>query len=762
MASPSEPRRALAAVEVTLRSLNVDVEHKERILIMEPSTSVPVGRASKSAHKNLRASASNAYIDSPVVSRDHALLTARSTTGISAVYIRDLGSMHGTAVNKQTLDKNEDMKLKNGDVVQFGADVVRDAHTYTATKFRFEAKPYTSSGTFGLPDSEYPWASDEEDANSDVSDDDSSSSIVAAYPPSELADDLQPTITLSSTPKPERLGTQSNPYNLADDELEKPRKAIVIDLDPVEEEDRLAKEAAFNHEDGIANFETTKLPLHSTPDSSDQPNANNGRPSSIVLNTQRGFGYLVDSPSPSRNDYAESDSTGSSAPASPSEASSGHYFPADDAEYESGYSGSDASANDLMSREAAEEFEDYSDNASETSETESPANQPEGDLASDIDEADLVSEIDESDIARAKMHEMLDHANLPQEERICGQSDLNAADLETPSDAQAKDTSKGQLPALPTPPQTLARLFEPLPAFTKSSVHEQRGQASSSMALKNLIHQDKDAKPTISSMLGKAADSKPISRHSWDWSYGYEDSWDSPGAALRQPVFMFEQGGEDMEDFATTSSRFDNPYVSPSNPYLSLSGGLHTRLARSPPFEYSSAPPSAFAPVPTDARSMPPKLGQGPVAYSTGMDTHPKSTYPIPTSDQPAVVALPVNEKQKERTGMAISEIVDAAAVDAAIGWEAALSKKDELVNSKKRKLSTIEAEDAELANAQSTLIAKDKQPSRTAPVDGATGPQRSIKRTRVRKTAAAMAGIFVGTVSAVGALAFLPDVFFQ
>ncbi|KAF2816469.1 uncharacterized protein BDZ99DRAFT_458337 [Mytilinidion resinicola] len=748
MASPSDLHPTPAAVEVTLRSLNPDVEHKERILIMEPSTTVSVGRASKSAHKNLRSSVSNAYIDSPVVSRDHALLTAAPTTGIPAVYIRDVGSMHGTAVNEHTLHKDEDMKLKNGDVVQFGADVVRDSHTYTATKFRFDAKPYTSSGTFGLPDSDYAWASDDEDANSDVSDYGGPSSAVDAYPQSELADDLHPTITLSSTPKSERLGTQSNPYNLADDEQEKPHKPVVIDLDPLEEDDRLAKEAAFNYEDASASFETAKIPLQSTPDSSDQPNLNTDRPSSIVLDTQRGYGYVVNSPSPSRNDYAESDCAGSSAPASPSEASSGHYSPREDNEYESGYSDSDASVNDYVPQEAATEFDGYSDNASETSEIESQVDLAEGDIVSDVDEADLASEVDESDIARVKMLEMLDHAKRPQEERTCGQSDPNAADPETPSGAQAKDISKGQLSTLPTPPQTLTRPLESLPSLRKSPVHEQRGQASVSMALKNFIHQDKDAKPTISSMLGKAAASTPISRHPWDWSHAYEDPWDSTGAVPH----IFGHRDEDMENFATTSSRFDNPYVSPPSPYLGLSGGPYTRLACSPQFEQSSNSPFTFAPTPTaNTQSMPPKLSQGQVGHLNGLDTHQKSTYPVPTSGQPTTIALPVDEKQKERTGMSISEIV-----------EAAVSKEDEPVKSKKRKLSTVEAEDADSADVQSTMVAQNEPPSHIAPVVEVTQSPRPIKRTKVRKTATTMAGILIGTVSAVGALAFLPDVFFQ
>ncbi|OCK87434.1 uncharacterized protein K441DRAFT_356905 [Cenococcum geophilum 1.58] len=133
-----------SALEVTLRSIDSLDEFPERKILLTPNSKISIGRASKNAYKNLRSSPSNAFIDSPVVSRDHAIISANSSCGvrdptpshvlhptnlfhqIPTVYIRDSGSMHGTLVNKVRLEKSKDHQLKNGDILQFGTDVHRD------------------------------------------------------------------------------------------------------------------------------------------------------------------------------------------------------------------------------------------------------------------------------------------------------------------------------------------------------------------------------------------------------------------------------------------------------------------------------------------------------------------------------------------------------------------------------------------------------------------------------------------------------------
>lgn len=132
---------------VTLRSTAEDSEIPLRTITLKPNVAIPIGRASTNMHKNLQAAEDNAYIDSPVISRSHAVITANSTCGvrytpyhadtaladpdiqIPSVYIRDIGSMHGTMVNGSRLTPHRDHLMKNGDVLQLGCAVFRENGT---------------------------------------------------------------------------------------------------------------------------------------------------------------------------------------------------------------------------------------------------------------------------------------------------------------------------------------------------------------------------------------------------------------------------------------------------------------------------------------------------------------------------------------------------------------------------------------------------------------------------------------------------------
>ncbi|KAL6707273.1 hypothetical protein ACN47E_004261 [Coniothyrium glycines] len=120
------------------------------------STRYPIGRASNNAAKrDLAPAANNAFIDSPVVSREHAVLFANSTSGTPHVYISDCKSMHGTSVNGLVLAPNRPYMLENGDELQFGVDVNRNEEFFVARKYKFEARyvPGFSLG-FTVPDAE--------------------------------------------------------------------------------------------------------------------------------------------------------------------------------------------------------------------------------------------------------------------------------------------------------------------------------------------------------------------------------------------------------------------------------------------------------------------------------------------------------------------------------------------------------------------------------------------------------------------------------
>jgi pSer/pThr/pTyr-binding forkhead associated (FHA) protein len=71
----------------------------------------------------------NAYINSAVISREHAFFSANTDSGLPEVFITDKASMHGTMVNQQRLEANTPKRLSPGDEIQFGIDVNRNEGT---------------------------------------------------------------------------------------------------------------------------------------------------------------------------------------------------------------------------------------------------------------------------------------------------------------------------------------------------------------------------------------------------------------------------------------------------------------------------------------------------------------------------------------------------------------------------------------------------------------------------------------------------------
>jgi hypothetical protein len=147
----------------------------------------PIGRASKNTTKKVLMPAShNAYIDSPVISREHALLSAEATSAGPQVFVTDTGSMHGTMVNGERLVAHTAKQLSSGDMLQFGIDVNRNEGTsaplplqwlhradmpsslefFVARKYTFEAELARPQAPFSLgftvPDS------DEEEVGSTI------------------------------------------------------------------------------------------------------------------------------------------------------------------------------------------------------------------------------------------------------------------------------------------------------------------------------------------------------------------------------------------------------------------------------------------------------------------------------------------------------------------------------------------------------------------------------------------------------------------
>ncbi|KAH4041045.1 hypothetical protein HBH70_019170 [Parastagonospora nodorum] len=132
----------------------------------------PIGRASKNtAKQDLMPASNNAYIDSPVISRNHAVFTAHADSGTPQVFVTDLGSMHGTMVNGERLPTHMPKQLASGDKLQFGIDVNRNEEFFVARKYEFEARldrePVPFSMGFTVPDSD---GEDIDDSESEASD----------------------------------------------------------------------------------------------------------------------------------------------------------------------------------------------------------------------------------------------------------------------------------------------------------------------------------------------------------------------------------------------------------------------------------------------------------------------------------------------------------------------------------------------------------------------------------------------------------------
>ncbi|OSS43911.1 hypothetical protein B5807_11407 [Epicoccum nigrum] len=134
--------------------------HDTREFNLDLGKKLVIGRASKNSSKgHLMPAKHNIYIDSPVVSREHATLSANLATGTPHVFVTDTRSMHGTFVNETALVPFVPRQLSSGDKLRFGINVNRNENYYVAYNYTFNAElsyhePFSRGFTVPEADSE--------------------------------------------------------------------------------------------------------------------------------------------------------------------------------------------------------------------------------------------------------------------------------------------------------------------------------------------------------------------------------------------------------------------------------------------------------------------------------------------------------------------------------------------------------------------------------------------------------------------------------
>ncbi|KAL6896108.1 hypothetical protein HDV57DRAFT_40854 [Trichoderma longibrachiatum] len=104
-----------------------------RLLLDSLKPAASIGRMS-SRNGDYTAKENNGWMESAVMSRNHATLLFDPQA--QRVFVRDVGSLHGTYYNETRLQKHQSQALKDGDVLQFGIPIARGSDTCPPCKMR--------------------------------------------------------------------------------------------------------------------------------------------------------------------------------------------------------------------------------------------------------------------------------------------------------------------------------------------------------------------------------------------------------------------------------------------------------------------------------------------------------------------------------------------------------------------------------------------------------------------------------------------------
>ncbi|KAI1748089.1 hypothetical protein F4782DRAFT_534804 [Xylaria castorea] len=190
-------------IVVILRPKNPSSIPERRLVLTPGRPAVSIGRSSKDHSKGFIPAGDNAWLENPVMSRDHAELFAQFDDNPRAVYLKDVNSFHGTYLttsdgrNKgQKLVPNEPVKLTHGDTIQFGIDIYRSSKTYPpcfvdylveATTQKPDDLPHRS---FTVPDD----VDDEEDEDCENEDDLTITAVHTRSDPIDLTSAWSPSV----------------------------------------------------------------------------------------------------------------------------------------------------------------------------------------------------------------------------------------------------------------------------------------------------------------------------------------------------------------------------------------------------------------------------------------------------------------------------------------------------------------------------------------------------------------------------------------
>ena len=155
-------------VIITLTPLSSPGDFVRKLELCSTKSRVIVGRASNNKTKKILADKDNAWFDSPIMSRQHAMLSMSSLPKVSPqftsrnpiniclhreqrIVLQDCGSTHGTFVSGERLSPHKPHGLNESDIITFGSRVMSGVHIYPAQQFSVDFEWKTAALSSSIP-----------------------------------------------------------------------------------------------------------------------------------------------------------------------------------------------------------------------------------------------------------------------------------------------------------------------------------------------------------------------------------------------------------------------------------------------------------------------------------------------------------------------------------------------------------------------------------------------------------------------------------